>query len=148
MISETTSHQKSTSFFFKMQQRLGNLNVLQLIVISIFIFITATCCYCHHVKRFQSAVQMFLDNDSMTLGKSQILVVARVAVVVPELVPKVEKLVAHAFFLLFSAHYQALSFNLIIHLSFVSQFSPVLGILQSLFLYLPKTFSQDFQGFP
>ena len=68
------------------------------------------CCYCHHVKRLQSAVQMFLDNDSMTIRESQILVVAHVAVVVPEIVLKVEKLLAHAFVLLVSAHYQALSF--------------------------------------
>ena len=68
------------------------------------------CCYCHHVKRFQSAVQMFLDKDSMTLGESQILVAALVAVVVPETVLKVEKLLGHAFVLFFSAHYEALSF--------------------------------------
>ena len=68
------------------------------------------CFYCHHVKRFQIAVQMSLKKDSMTLGESQILVVAHVAVVVPEIVLKVEKLLAHAFVLLVSAHYQALSF--------------------------------------
>ena len=53
---------------------------------------------------------MFLDKDPMTLGKSQILVVAHVAVVVPEIVLKVQKLLARAFVLIFSTNYQALSF--------------------------------------
>ena len=39
------------------------------------------CCYCHHVKRFQTAVQIFLNKDSMALGESQIVVVAHVVVV-------------------------------------------------------------------
>ena len=66
------------------------------------------------MKKFQSALQMSLDTDSMTFGESQNLVVAHVAVVVPEIVlkvVKVEKLQAHAFNLLVSAHSQVLSFQ-------------------------------------
>ena len=62
------------------------------------------------MKRIQSVIRMSLDKDSMSLGESQILVGGHAAVVVPELVLEVEKLLAHVFALPFSAHYQALSF--------------------------------------